>query len=78
MYYSIRKGYLPFDSEFPEDIIKNIVDCKYDLEEDFWSLISEDAKDLIKKLLIKEPEERLSLSGALEHPWIKVSNINLS
>lgn len=67
---------MPFDSEFPEDIIKNIVDCKYDLDEEFWSQISEDGKDLIRKLLIKDPEERLSLGAALEHPWIKVDNIS--
>jgi len=41
-------GYLPFDSEFPEDIIKNIIDCKFDLDDDFWQQISTGAKDLIK------------------------------
>ncbi|CAD8046316.1 unnamed protein product [Paramecium primaurelia] len=68
--YFLLSGYLPFDSEFPEDIIKNIIECKYDLQEDFWQQISEDAKDLIKKLLMKEPDERITLQSALEHPWI--------
>lgn len=65
-------GYLPFDSEFPEDIIKNIIDCKYELQDDFWIQISEDARDLVSKLLMKNPDDRISLKDALEHPWIKV------
>ncbi|CAK72198.1 unnamed protein product (macronuclear) [Paramecium tetraurelia] len=72
--YFLLSGYLPFDSEFPEDIIKNIIECKYDLQEEFWQQISDDARDLIKKLLMKEPDERISMQSALEHPWIKNRN----
>ena len=34
-----------------------------------WDTISSEAKDLIKKLLIKVPAERCSLKEALLHPW---------
>ncbi|KAM3139033.1 putative myosin light chain kinase 3 [Paramecium bursaria] len=68
--YLMLSGYLPFDSEFPEEIIKNIIDCKYELEEDFWKQISEEAKDLVKRLLCQDPQDRLNLVDAMQHPWI--------
>jgi serine/threonine protein kinase len=34
-----------------------------------FETISEDAKDLITKLLKKEPHERLYPDQALKHPW---------
>ena len=33
--------------------------------------ISDEAKDLISKLLIKNPEERITCEEILEHPWMK-------
>jgi hypothetical protein len=37
----------------------------------FPSYISENAKDLIRSLLVKEPAARIPLSRLLDHPWIK-------
>ncbi|VDD94216.1 unnamed protein product [Enterobius vermicularis] len=34
------------------------------------NFVSENAKDLIKKLLVKEPSRRLTVDGILQHPWI--------
>ena len=70
-------GFLPFDSEFPEEIIKNIIDCKYDMNDEFWMKMSDDARDLIKKLLAKDPKDRLDMTEALNHPFILV-NLNKS
>lgn len=33
--------------------------------------ISEESKDLIKKLLILNPQDRLSIPEILAHPWVK-------
>mmetsp|Transcript_11668 Transcript_11668/g.11608 ORF Transcript_11668/g.11608 Transcript_11668/m.11608 type:complete len:124 (-) Transcript_11668:153-524(-) len=33
--------------------------------------ISEESKDLIKKLLILNPQDRLSIPEVLAHPWVK-------
>jgi len=37
----------------------------------FWSKISEDAKDFVQQCLRSSPSERLSVTEALHHPWIK-------
>ena len=42
-----------------------------------WSKISKEAKDLILKLLDKNPNNRISAFDALQHPWIKNANKNL-
>ncbi|KAF5627508.1 AUR kinase [Fusarium sp. NRRL 52700] len=34
------------------------------------SFVSDDATDLIKKLLVVDPKKRLPLDGVLQHPWV--------
>jgi serine/threonine protein kinase len=36
-----------------------------------WEYISDEAKDLVQKMLITNPEERISTSAILQHAWIK-------
>ena len=50
--------------------------------DEVWKDISEEAKDLIKKMLVKE-SSRLSAKQVLEHPWFKkdeslISLVNIS
>lgn len=33
--------------------------------------VSAEAKDLISKLLQRDPTKRITLDGVLEHPWVK-------
>lgn len=33
--------------------------------------VSEDARDLLKKLLRRDPAKRLTALQALDHPWVK-------
>jgi calcium-dependent protein kinase len=35
-----------------------------------WKHVSQDAKDFIQQLLVKDPQERLSAEAALHHPWL--------
>jgi calcium-dependent protein kinase len=37
----------------------------------YWSHISTDAKDLTKKLLIRDPKERITAAEAMKHRWFK-------
>jgi serine/threonine protein kinase len=64
--YEFLTGRPPFESPNQQETYKKIVniECK------FPSYISEGARDLIRKLLVKEPKKRLHLSQIPEHPWI--------
>mmetsp|Transcript_17681 Transcript_17681/g.20432 ORF Transcript_17681/g.20432 Transcript_17681/m.20432 type:complete len:234 (-) Transcript_17681:23-724(-) len=42
----------------------------YKLDEPVWDLISEEGKDLVKKLLTYDSTRRLSAYEALRHPWL--------
>lgn len=40
-----------------------------------WTDVSEEAKDLIRGLLVKDAPKRLSAEAVLNHPWIKFSEM---
>lgn len=68
--YILLSGYPPFYDESPPKIFKKITEAKYDFDDPVWDDISDLAKDLIRKLLVKDPTERLSAKKCLKHPWI--------
>ena len=35
-----------------------------------WETISDDAKDLVRRLLTYDPRDRISAQEALKHKWI--------
>ena len=35
-----------------------------------WELISEEAKDFLTKVILKDPTSRISAEEALAHPWL--------
>ena len=39
-----------------------------------WRDVSNEAKDLIRNLLVKEASKRLSAEAVLNHPWIRVAD----
>lgn len=65
--YEMITGKVLFDSEFTSDIMMKIIRVDYKLPSDF----PEDAGDFIKKLLRKDPNNRMSLEDALNHPFLK-------
>ncbi|KAF2199398.1 putative response regulator receiver RIM15p [Delitschia confertaspora ATCC 74209] len=72
-------GYPPFHAETPEQVFQNILDRKIDWPEDGEYQVSEEAKDLMNRLMCTDPSKRLGAnmedkfaSGGEEirnHPW---------
>ena len=54
-----------------ELLFHSIQDGGFDFPDTEWREISLEAKDLISKLLVKDPRKRLSAEQVLEHPWVK-------
>ncbi|XP_026096210.1 serine/threonine-protein kinase Chk2-like [Carassius auratus] len=64
-------GYPPFNSECPTmSVREQIISGQYQFIPSQWKKVSNEAKDLIKKLLVVDPEKRLSVEEALTHPWL--------
>ena len=77
--YILLVGYPPFDGKNTNEIFDNIQGGELDLKSKDWLKISNEAKDLIRKLLEKNPKNRISPFDAMKHPWIvKYSNKNIN
>lgn len=35
-----------------------------------WKTVSDEAKDFISKILVADPEKRITVEGMMEHPWM--------
>ena len=67
--YTILSGSFPFDGNTDKEIYKSILKKKYDLKNDEWKNISDEAKDLIKHMLCDE-DKRYTAEMVLNHPWL--------
>lgn len=69
--YVILSGCSPFSADEEDAILALVAQAKFEFHEAEWSHISDDAKNLISKLLVVEPTARLSMEQLLDHPWLK-------
>jgi serine/threonine protein kinase len=63
--------------QFKKVLFQLIAHGIFDFHEEYWSEISNDAKDLIKKLLTVDPAKRITAEQALRHPWLELSEADL-
>jgi len=83
--YIMLSGYPPFYGQCGEDcgwergeackdcqdmLFQRIQEGFYDFPETEWCNISDDAKDLIRHLLVKDAHLRYSAREVLQHPWV--------
>nr|BCU41347.1 calcium-dependent protein kinase [Gentiana scabra] len=68
--YILLSGVPPFWAETQQGIFDAVLKGHIDFDSDPWPLISDSAKDLIRKMLCMRPSERLSAHQVLCHPWI--------
>lgn len=68
--YILLSGVPPFWAETDMGIFRQILRGKLDLESEPWPGISDSAKDLIRKILDRNPKRRLTAHEVLCHPWI--------
>eukprot|EP01120_Amphizonella_sp_Union-15-10_P007059 TRINITY_DN2347_c0_g2_i5.p1 TRINITY_DN2347_c0_g2~~TRINITY_DN2347_c0_g2_i5.p1 ORF type:complete len:295 (+),score=68.61 TRINITY_DN2347_c0_g2_i5:66-950(+) len=68
--YILLGGYPPFYAESETALFDKIVNAEYDFDDECWDDISDLAKDFIRHLIVKDPNERLSAPQALKHAWL--------
>ena len=71
MFYYLLFGHFPFNTLFGgiQELNRKIIETPIDFEEPHWSEISESAKDLIMKMLTKDPNLRPTAPECLNHEW---------
>lgn len=68
--FILLSGSPPFYHEDNFELFEIIKTGKYSFDTPQWKSISKEAKDLISKLLVVDPEKRLKGPEILAHPWI--------
>ena len=74
-------GHCPFNLQYEQEMLKKqIISGVFDKDNEKWNELSSDgkkliniflAKDLIEKLLVVDPQGRLTAEKMLEHPFFK-------
>jgi len=71
--YVLLCGYSPFMNDSDTALFAQIVKADFDFPEAEWSVISDHAKDFIRRLLVVDAKKRLTADQALKHPWLASS-----
>jgi 5'-AMP-activated protein kinase catalytic alpha subunit len=66
--FALICGYLPFEDPNTSQLYKKILNADFQLPK----FVSEDAKDLITKILNTDPEKRYKIEDIRKHPWFNL------
>ncbi|KAL7184983.1 hypothetical protein ACSBR2_027011 [Camellia fascicularis] len=73
--YILLSGVPPFWAETEKGIFEEVLHGELDFSLDPWPNISESAKDLVKRMLVRDPRRRLTAHEVLCHPWVQVNGV---
>jgi serine/threonine protein kinase len=68
--YILLAGYAPFYEDDQKKLFDKIKKGKYHFHDDYWSRISPEAIDLIRKMMTVDQKKRWTSAQLLRHPWI--------
>ena len=63
--YAMLCGYLPFEDKDNDVLFSKILKCKLDLPRH----LSDDSKDLIRRILVTDPDKRITIKEIKRHPF---------
>ncbi|KAK9840122.1 hypothetical protein WJX74_003832 [Apatococcus lobatus] len=69
--FILLSGYSPFDDDNDAILFEKIKSGEYDADDPVWDHVSDDAKDLVARLLVVDASQRLTAGQALAHPWLQ-------
>ncbi|KAG2440177.1 hypothetical protein HXX76_004290 [Chlamydomonas incerta] len=70
MLFFLLSGQTPFQSANLETVMARVKSGEWNFHGRRWALVSEGARDLVSRLLRREPSQRLTAEEALGHPWL--------
>ncbi|ELU04354.1 hypothetical protein CAPTEDRAFT_152517 [Capitella teleta] len=70
MLHILLSGALPFCGT-KDRLFDSILRGAYNLNTKQWHMISDEAKDLVHRMLEQDPDRRITIKEALNHPWVR-------
>ncbi|GAB2295780.1 Calcium-dependent protein kinase 20 [Dionaea muscipula] len=70
--YILLSGVPPFWDETEQGVFEQVLKGDLDFISEPWPSISGGAKDLVRKMLVRDPKRRLTAHEVLCHPWVQV------
>ena len=64
-------GYPPFYGDTDAEVLRKVREGVFSFNPSDWRNVSDDAKDLIRKMLQFNPKDRFSAEQSLNHIWVK-------
>eukprot|EP00904_Undaria_pinnatifida_P006405 jgi/Undpi1/2895/HiC_scaffold_14.g06272.m1 len=71
--YMLLSGMAPFMAPSDEGVKLKIKWAKVGFPKEQWERVTDEAKDFIKKMLVKSPAKRMTAEAAASHPWLNPS-----
>lgn len=59
-----------FEGKESKEVLKRNVDCNINFEAQIYQELPLEAVDLLKRMLAKQPGQRITAEQALEHPFV--------
>ncbi|KAG2332447.1 hypothetical protein Bca4012_017954 [Brassica carinata] len=75
--YILLSGVPPFWDETEQGIFEQVLKGDLDFVSEPWPSVSESAKDLVRRMLIRDPKKRMTAHEVLCHPWARVDGVAL-
>jgi len=73
--YTLLVGCPPFWHRKQMVMLRNIMEGKYSFHSPEWDSVTDTPKDLIRKLLVVDPNQRLSVDEALKHEFFQITHV---
>ena len=70
MLYILLSGNSPFENEDEQSLFQMIRLGEYSMDDHLWDHVSDEAKDCVQRLLTVNTSVRMTITQALEHPWV--------
>jgi len=68
--YVLLSGLSPFAGATDLDTLRNVKKCDWAFDSEAFKNVSEEGRDFIRRLLVKQREKRLTAHECLQHPWL--------
>ncbi|XP_065502084.1 myosin light chain kinase 2, skeletal/cardiac muscle [Caloenas nicobarica] len=68
--YMLLSGLSPFLGDNDTETLNNVLAANWYFDEETFESISDEAKDFVSNLIIKEKSARMSAGQCLQHPWL--------